>query len=425
MQYAANQPIGGGVTGNQPMDPYLIRATDSIPGIVVGAAWNARRGSNTIRSGLTGRKWSNTDSLIKSGIPNTAMPRNWNKFGSYDALYDDAAGTYSPFQFAARSSNWLANKADMTSNGRFARYGRMAIAEGQIGRSGNPMLFGPGTVSRALAISQINSGGSTAGLSGFVGNYNQQVPSARLPGRPQVRNAIPGGAGFGVPNPTIANPALRAGMTIPTGVAPGVQVAMSVQGTMARHGLGYLTTAQVGASLAEMSAVGQKGFGSVATGMANAMTDMTNAGLRHSATGGLLTGPFKDPIGRRIAGQRIGNVRAFTGAFKAGNTAGMKIAGTRIAGTALRGVPVLGQAMLAYDLGKLAGETFKSAVSFAGEATKSIQGSLHKPIFGMGYKDTQVAATSRSRGVMAIQNSRLNARSMIGSEAGMMAAHFG
>jgi hypothetical protein len=46
-------------------------------------------------------------------------------------------------------------------------------------------------------------------------------------------------------------------------------------------------------------------------------------------------------------------------------------------------------------------------------------------MFGMGYNDTEAAATSRARGVMAIQNSRLNARSMLGSEAGMMAAHFG
>jgi hypothetical protein len=46
-------------------------------------------------------------------------------------------------------------------------------------------------------------------------------------------------------------------------------------------------------------------------------------------------------------------------------------------------------------------------------------------MFGTGFKDNEVAATSRARGVMAIQNSRLNARSLLGSEASMMAAHFG
>ena len=81
--------------------------------------------------------------------------------------------------------------------------------------------------------------------------------------------------------------------------------------------------------------------------------------------------------------------------------------------------------MMAYDVGKLTGEIFKSEVNFIGDAAKSLQGSINKPIFGMGYKDTQFAATSRSRGVMAIQNSRLNSRSMLGSEAGMLASHFG
>jgi hypothetical protein len=54
-----------------------------------------------------------------------------------------------------------------------------------------------------------------------------------------------------------------------------------------------------------------------------------------------------------------------------------------------------------------------------------MKGTINKPLFGMGYKDTEVAATSRARGVMAIQNSQLNARSALGSEASMMAAHFG
>lgn len=54
-----------------------------------------------------------------------------------------------------------------------------------------------------------------------------------------------------------------------------------------------------------------------------------------------------------------------------------------------------------------------------------MQGTINKPLFGTGYVDNEVAASSRARGVMAIQNSRLNARSLLGSEASMMAAHFG
>ena len=100
-------------------------------------------------------------------------------------------------------------------------------------------------------------------------------------------------------------------------------------------------------------------------------------------------------------------------------------AGTRALGLALPGLNVIATASMVYDLTKLAAMGVVSAGNFAKDAVKSMQGSMHKPMFGMGYQDTEVAATSRARGVMAIQNSRLNARSTLGSEASMMAAHFG
>lgn len=84
-----------------------------------------------------------------------------------------------------------------------------------------------------------------------------------------------------------------------------------------------------------------------------------------------------------------------------------------------------GWATLAYDVGKGVGNAIMGGINFQKEALKSMQGSINKPIFGAGFKDNEVAATSRARGVMAIQNSRLNARSMLGSEGSMLAAHFG
>lgn len=108
-----------------------------------------------------------------------------------------------------------------------------------------------------------------------------------------------------------------------------------------------------------------------------------------------------------------------------GTKGGATVLGMRGLAMAIPGLNVLATASLVYDLGKIGGEVIKSGINLARDANKSLQGSFSKPTFGMGYKDTEVAATSRARGVMAIQNSRLNARSMLGSEAGMMAAHFG
>ena len=99
--------------------------------------------------------------------------------------------------------------------------------------------------------------------------------------------------------------------------------------------------------------------------------------------------------------------------------------GARTASMAIPGLNLLATASLVYDLGKMGGALVKGGLNLAKDAVKSMKGSIDKPGFGMGYKDNEVAATSRARGVAAIQNSRLNARSALGNEGSMMAAHFG
>jgi hypothetical protein len=98
---------------------------------------------------------------------------------------------------------------------------------------------------------------------------------------------------------------------------------------------------------------------------------------------------------------------------------------SRVAGAVLEPLNVFATGQMVYDIAKFGGKVLMKGENFAKDALKSMQGSINKPIFGAGFKDNEVAATSRARGVMAIQNSRLNARSLLGSEAGMMAAHFG
>jgi len=132
------------------------------------------------------------------------------------------------------------------------------------------------------------------------------------------------------------------------------------------------------------------------------------------------------------AGLKVGEKVTFNAARKIGGKAGLKVGARLATAAALQAVPVVGQivgavmlADLAMDVGKLGVEVFKSGVDFAKEAAISYKGSINKGVMGMGYRDNTVAATSRARGVQAIQNSRLNARSVLGSEAGAMHAHFG
>lgn len=111
-------------------------------------------------------------------------------------------------------------------------------------------------------------------------------------------------------------------------------------------------------------------------------------------------------------------------AVKAGGArVGLAVAG-EAALAAIPGVNLIFAADMAYQLGKLGGMAVKGAINLGKDAMKSMQGSMRGGMFGT-YKDNETAATSRARGVMAIQNSRLNARSMLGNEGAMMAAHFG
>jgi hypothetical protein len=109
-----------------------------------------------------------------------------------------------------------------------------------------------------------------------------------------------------------------------------------------------------------------------------------------------------------------------------GGKEGAKLVGTRVGIAALNFANPILTAAAVYDISKMAATAvIGGGARFARDAMKSMQGSINKPAFGMGYVDNEVAATSRARGVSAIQNSRLNARSALGSEAGMMASHFG
>jgi hypothetical protein len=133
-------------------------------------------------------------------------------------------------------------------------------------------------------------------------------------------------------------------------------------------------------------------------------------------------------MGQRLLGEGIYKTLGARGTMQAIKFGGAKVGmavGARAVAAAVPGLNLIFAADMAYQLAKLGGLAVKAGINFGKDGMKSMQGNMYTGVFGAGYKDDEVRATSRARGVSAIQNSRLNARSLLGSEGAMMASHFG
>ena len=121
----------------------------------------------------------------------------------------------------------------------------------------------------------------------------------------------------------------------------------------------------------------------------------------------------------------LGTKGAMSAIKHGGARVGLAVAG-EAALAAVPGLNLIFAADMAYQLAKLGGLAVKAGINFGKDGMKSMQGNMYNGLLNAGsYKDDEVRATSRARGVAAIQNSRLNARSLLGSEGAMMASHFG
>lgn len=198
----------------------------------------------------------------------------------------------------------------------------------------------------------------------------------------------------------------------------GNLLASSMAGKGTRYMAGYFRGAQGFASVAGLTGESLKGAGAAVKHMTVALGEGIVGRGGATIAGELGAKKVLEQGALKTLGAK-GTMTAL------GTGAGAKVLAARGAAFAVPGLNLLATAALVYDLGKLGGAGIRSGINLIRDAGKSLQGSLNKPVFGMGYRDTEAASTSRSRGVMAIQNSRLNARSALGSEASMMAAHFG
>ena len=469
--------------------PLAFRVMENMPGISAMAMHNARRYSNTMFRGgfldvaadasrgkiarakrlggtvggvpqaATSESFLFGSRRFAGGVPAgktplfkqsrvtnfTARPRIFNRMGSVTQLVGDAnKGFYTPFQ----SGSFLESMFGK-------RVRQRAIASGALPAGSDQKMFSGGvlgrmsTMSRAYSLERretqlLMKGTESANkraakigakLSGLDRN-TAIMDSIANPLRTTTRSyRIPATSGYGgLASGSTANLKMSMPLEMRQQLASAQRlraISDTSSGVISRG-----ITEYMGTMLDPTQFKGTRAYAALEQNIKKALyyadgaTDL--AGKKAAATAAkskaaqFMSTGYVDDVGRF-------GVRSLAGLSKSALASGQRAVGAKLAaatgaralGLAMPGLNVIGTASLVYDLTKLGAMGIVSAGNFAKDAVKSMQGSLHKPLFGMGFQDNEVSATSRARGVMAIQNSRLNARSMLGSEASMMAAHFG
>ena len=463
--------------GDMPIDqieaPLYARLIETMPGIATSIGFGVHRGSNTLLRGgfmddldgkssrfsarrakshriiqngnLSGsassqflrggsRNTAGKTPMFKSGRVNTATlrPRAFGRLHSMSSFADPSLNAYSPFQMSAMLNKGKTGQKLLSS---------MGIDDLQPGET----AFGPGLLSGITAGRRVDvlerkalNGSSRAAKKlakadkalNALGKMNN--PTLTKP--TIIRGSTGMGAGYTAPYSNISYGASFSDDAMKFAVTGKNAGQVGVRGNMYASSL-----AGAGTTYLAGYARGSLGFGGV-SGLAGRALE--GAGKAEDAFGKAFAKAFGDD-GLQIGGKLIkgsdaaidflrgtGGGKLF-GQLGASATKKLAVSGAgkmlamRAGAMAIPGVNIIAAASMAYDIGQMAGEVVKSGINLAKDANRSLQGAIAKPTFGMGYKDTEAAATSRSRGVQAIQNSRLNARSALGTEGAMMAAHYG
>ena len=445
--------------------PFFMRAMDTLPGISTGIGFQAGRGARTIMAGggfMDDARFGVNKKAQKYGAfrkramtidpADMTSGRQFANFGrrSNRGARLAAAGNKQPFFFGARANTITARPRALRrasslsvfsgNTGAYTyaqgtknflskqRFGPLKGLAQASGAAPGEAMLGPGlfasiTAGRKMdllerkafagnkaAVSRLAL--SDKGISRLINMNNSSLTNTTFggsPAGPMFERMTNSG--------TVAAEARAATATGQVGVR-GNLLASAMAGKGTRYMAGYFRGAQGFASVAGLT-------GESLSGATKAIGHMTTA-LGDGIVGRGGATIAGDLGAKKVLEQGALKTLGTKGTMTAlGTKTGAAVLGARAAAFAVPGLNLLATAALVYDLGRLGGEGIKSGINLIRDAGKSLQGSLSKPIFGMGYRDTEAASTSRSRGVMAIQNSRLNARSALGSEASMMAAHFG
>ena len=426
----------------QANEPLAMRMMGAAPGISASLGMSSRRGANTLMRGgyfddasRRATRRASYQVFQNGSLEPTQATRKSFLFGSRRFADDAAARGSGKMAFAktSRVNNAFYRPRNLSRFHSLSVFGAsegsslytyaqghrlfnktekfgMGALRNAAGVGAGEAAFGPGLFAAVSAGRRMDLRGV-----GNVDDFGLRIQRLATMNNPAMLESklttIPMLASMNNVTPSVYDKAmlsLRAGGTEARGVA-GNLLASSMAGKGTQYLGGYFRGAQGFARAGGLSEAAEKGALRAVSHLDEAFAKI---GIKTSAQTALEGGVLKNLTGKQIL-------------KTIGTSGGAKVLGARAAAMAIPGLQFVAAASFVYDLGKMAGEVVKSGINLARDANKSLQGSINKPMFGMGYKDTEAAATSRARGVMAIQNSRLNARSVLGSEAAMMASHFG
>lgn len=443
-------------------DSFVSKVLQTVPSTSKTTLWNMFRGSRTIAYGsgkqverigslnatLNPRYWGRMPSMKSMGGRSVKLQEKVHPFSGRKLAEGEV---YTPFGFLAPTGNKIVSKIGAITNNMLktgslkevngvkqgfsaareemakTKMGRMGLRFRDYAREGE--AFTPGALSRITAADKMVRGKLPTSN---VMNFLKQTDKDLLD-KFKIVKANRYQAEHIFNTKTVPT-------SIPLSFVEGTSddaarlTYASVNGSISGRVSGFMSQIKMGNrgmdAVKAAEASGNKAF---MAGTEAAERFMKKGGFKVSeeAAGKLVAregGYFAEKMGIKV-GEKVGwKVAGRAMLEKEGFKAGSKLA----IALGLNAAPVVGQvasalmlADMAMDIGKLGVEGFKSGLDFAKEGAISYKGSINKGVMGMGYRDNTVAATSRARGVQAIQNSRLNARSILGSEAGAMAAHFG
>lgn len=391
-------------------EPLGYRMLEHIPSATSAMAWNNWRASNTILSNV--KDVASNPGRFRS----TFSPRYFNRMPKMSTIAGfDAVGNaaYTPFDFLSRTGNWLSRAKE----GETWRPGAAGVDD--------VPAFSSGTMARLNTM-----------------NRMQMI----APGSKRAARAAQGAQTFlAKTNPELIKAAVFSGVDLNDARQASHWVSASGKGTYSSQISGFVSgVSRHAPDETSMAAWRAYSGDSVYAGTKEGMSVGKFVKGAERAERWLGYGGVKP-------GEKIG-MQAFKTAWTSGieNFAAKKAAGVAVEGTAkglatrqlakfgmsaaaryaaVGWVPIAGQAimtaMMVADITKMGLEAAKAIPGFTRDALTSFKGGIQKPVFGTQYKDNAVAATSRQRGVMAIQNSQLNMRSVLGSEAAGLHSYFG